>query len=261
MTFNALWWWIDRWRKSTAYTDMTLEQQGAYRNLLDEANLRGGAIPDDDRILSKACGDARAWKRVKGSVLSRFELHADGWHNPTLDEVLVKSQELSAKRAESGKQGAASRWNHGKPMANGMAKPMANGIANPMAKPCPPSPSPSPSPEKDLQPLRSEDLPVRARELSPSEAPELSERAARFTERYASLFARFRNGAKYHNRPHLDHMEAMGLVAIWDDTRLDELAEAFLTTNDAFCRNGSGTIAQFRSRASWCDAKLREKGL
>jgi len=88
---NALWWWIDRWRKSTAYTDMTLEEQGAYRNLLDEAHLRGGALPNDERILAKACGDALAWSRVRGPVLARFELRPDGWHNGTLDRVLAQS--------------------------------------------------------------------------------------------------------------------------------------------------------------------------
>ena len=96
---NALWWWIDRWRKSTAYMDMTLEEQGAYRNLLDEATLRGGALPNDDRILAKACGDARAWKRVRAAVLRRFTLQDDGLHNETLDSVLHQSERRREKQA------------------------------------------------------------------------------------------------------------------------------------------------------------------
>ncbi len=95
---RALWWWIDRWRKSTAYTDMTLEQQGAYRNLIDEATLRSGALPNDERILAKACGDARAWKRVKPAVMARFHLEMDGWHNETLDAVLRESQRRAEKQ-------------------------------------------------------------------------------------------------------------------------------------------------------------------
>jgi len=95
---NALWWWIDRWRKSTAYTDMTLEQQGAYRNLLDEGALRGGAIPNDEKVLAKASGDARRWKRLRGVVLARFELGEDGWHNHTLDTVLRESSRRRAKQ-------------------------------------------------------------------------------------------------------------------------------------------------------------------
>lgn len=96
---NALWWWVDRWRKSTAYMDMTLEEQGAYRNLLDEANLRGGAIPNDERILAKACGDATAWARVRPAVMARFELGPDGWHNRTLDDVLAESTRRAEKQA------------------------------------------------------------------------------------------------------------------------------------------------------------------
>jgi hypothetical protein len=101
-----------------------------------------------------------------------------------------------------------------------------------------------------------------ALELQPSEAGEaLADRAGRFCERYAELYTEHRHGARYHNKPSLDFVEALGLVETWDDARLEQLAVAFLTTDEAFCRNGSGTIAQFRSRASWCDTKLREAGL
>jgi uncharacterized protein YdaU (DUF1376 family) len=89
MKLNGLMWWIDRWRKSTAYTEMTLEQQAGYWNLLDEATLRGGPLPNDDRILARACGDVRRWKYIKPAILKRFTLGADGWRNETLDEVIA----------------------------------------------------------------------------------------------------------------------------------------------------------------------------
>jgi uncharacterized protein YdaU (DUF1376 family) len=98
MGLTALWWWIDRWRKSTAYTDLTLEEQGAYRNLLDEANLRGGAIPNVERILAKACGDATRWSAVRPAVMAHFSLEADGWHNETLDAVLKESMRRAHKQ-------------------------------------------------------------------------------------------------------------------------------------------------------------------
>jgi uncharacterized protein YdaU (DUF1376 family) len=91
MRLNALWWWIDRWRKSTAYTDMSLEAQAAYRNLIDEAQLRGGALPTDERILAKASGDATRWQEVREVVLARFVKRPDGYHNLTLDEVIAQS--------------------------------------------------------------------------------------------------------------------------------------------------------------------------
>ena len=96
---NGLWWWIDRWLKSTAYTDMTLEEQGAYRNLLDHATLRGGVLPDDDRILAKACGDVIAWARIRAKVLQHFEQRKDGLHNSTLDEVLQQSKRRAKNQA------------------------------------------------------------------------------------------------------------------------------------------------------------------
>jgi len=95
---RALWWWVDRWRKSTAFTDMTLEEQGAYRNLLDEACLRGGPLPNDERILAKACGDATRWHAIRAVVLARFSLHKDGWRNDTLDAVLHESTRRAIKQ-------------------------------------------------------------------------------------------------------------------------------------------------------------------
>jgi uncharacterized protein YdaU (DUF1376 family) len=54
---RAAWWWLDRWRKSSAYRDLTPEQKGMYRDLLDEVWLReGGVIPDDDRVLGLIVG-------------------------------------------------------------------------------------------------------------------------------------------------------------------------------------------------------------
>jgi len=91
-------WWIDRWRKSTAYTDMTLEEQGAYRNLLDEAALRGGSLPDDEKILAKSCGDVTAWPRVKTHVLLHFVLSKNRWRNRTLTGVLRESRRRAIKQ-------------------------------------------------------------------------------------------------------------------------------------------------------------------
>jgi uncharacterized protein YdaU (DUF1376 family) len=90
-----MWWWIDRWRKSSAYAAMTLEEQGAYRNLLDEAHLRGGLLSSDERVLAKACGDAHRWRRVRAKVLAHFTQTPEGWRHETLDAVLHESQRLA----------------------------------------------------------------------------------------------------------------------------------------------------------------------
>ena len=89
---TGLLWWIDRWRTSAAFREMTLEEQGAYRNLLDEAYLNGGLLPNDDRILAKACGDATRWPAVRDRVLAKFTLTPAGWLNETLSAVLHRSQ-------------------------------------------------------------------------------------------------------------------------------------------------------------------------
>lgn len=96
---HGLYWWIDRWRKSTAYTDMTVEAQGAYRNLLDEAWLRDGVLPKDERVLAKACGDPRIWHRVRAAVLPKFYETADGLRNETLDGVLHQSRRRAKNQA------------------------------------------------------------------------------------------------------------------------------------------------------------------
>lgn len=144
---RGLYWWIDRWRKSTAYTDLTLEQQGAYRNLLDEQTLRDGPIPDDERILAKACGDALAWPRVRDAVLARFERVDGGWINRTCAEVNAKGKDLRAKRSCAGAKGNRSRWGQRKlgerSIAKGIANPIAKGIAN--------ASSPDPDPDKDQE--------------------------------------------------------------------------------------------------------------
>jgi len=110
---TGLMWWIDRWRTSAAYSDMTLEEQGAYRNLLDEAALRGGALPDDPRVLAKACGDAERWPAVRTAVLRRFCLFEDGWHSATLDAVLDETARRIAERATWREQKAGQRGGQG----------------------------------------------------------------------------------------------------------------------------------------------------
>jgi len=119
---TGAWWWIDRWRKSTAYTDMTLAEQGAYRNLLDELWLRGGLLPLDERTLARACGDALEWAAVRDHVLAHFESTPDGYRNRTHDEVAEKSEELShaqavkgARRAAAAPRGPAGRFQPDQP--------------------------------------------------------------------------------------------------------------------------------------------------
>lgn len=102
---RAAWWWIDRWRQSTAYMDMNLKEQGAYRNLLDEVVLReDGIIPDAS--VARASGDAMAWEEVGPQVLKWMKRVPGGWTNETAMEVKAKSEELSKRQSEKAKK----RW-------------------------------------------------------------------------------------------------------------------------------------------------------
>lgn len=115
---------------------MTLEEQGAYRNLLDEASLRGGPLPNDERILGKACGDALRWRKVRQTVLGHFYLAPDGWRNETLDGVLKESE----KRAEKQRN---YRNNHGNGPGNGSGNGSSNADTNTTSNNArPPDPDP-----------------------------------------------------------------------------------------------------------------------
>ena len=96
---HAAWWWIDRWRKSSAYKDFTPEQKGMYRDLLDEVWLRKGhVIPDDDRILGLIVGDPARWKDLRETILSRFEHVENGWTHETALEVIHQAERRARKQ-------------------------------------------------------------------------------------------------------------------------------------------------------------------
>jgi uncharacterized protein YdaU (DUF1376 family) len=125
---RGLMWWIDRWRTSSAYICMNIEQQGLYRNLLDTIVMfNGKPIPNDDKALITASGgDAKAWKRSGAVVLRWMQPVAGGWTNDTAIKVMEEGLALSQARGLSGRTGASRRWHkawqtdgkpHGKPIA------------------------------------------------------------------------------------------------------------------------------------------------
>lgn len=116
---TGLWWWIDRWRTSEAFRHMTLEEQGAYRNLIDEASLNGGTLSKDERLLAKACGDALRWPELRGNVLKKFYMTPEGWRNTTLDAVLRESRLRAEKQARY-------RNGHGNARGNGRGNARGN---------------------------------------------------------------------------------------------------------------------------------------
>lgn len=90
------------------------------------------------------------------------------------------------------------------------------------------------------------------------DAEDLPSRAGDFIERYKALHVRLRKGAHYIGRPALDFQEALQLVGVYDDARLDKLAYVWLNTDHDFAQNGTRSLAKFRSMASWCEERLIE---
>lgn len=112
---------------------------------------------------------------------------------------------------------------------------------------------------------RSEEREIQPVPASLSSAPDpfadkaITERAGRFIERYQALYQQHRHGARYVVKPARDYAEAVTVCSTWDDdARLEKLATIFLTTDHHFAEEGSRTIGQFRSMASWCDGRLAE---
>lgn len=135
---RASWWWIDRWRSSPAYTGMTLAEQGAYRNLLDELWIRDGVLPKDDRVLARACGDPSEWEAVRAVVMAQFTESPDGYRNATHDEVAGESKRRAAKQKSY----------RDRRVTGGVTSNVAPNVTH----------SPSPSPSPDQEPEQSQEL-------------------------------------------------------------------------------------------------------
>jgi hypothetical protein len=85
---------------------------------------------------------------------------------------------------------------------------------------------------------------------------ELGERAARFLDTYAELYAKHRNGARLFRRRRLDWDDAVMLCRTWDDERLVKLTDIFLTTDDEWIAKTDRSFALFCTKATWCDDRL-----
>lgn len=99
--YSAYPWLIDRWRKSGAYLEMTPREQGMYRNLIDEAVLRGGVIPNDERLLSRACGDPLEWPDARDKVLRWFTPTPDGkgLENEVVTEIVAALEQTGLQKS------------------------------------------------------------------------------------------------------------------------------------------------------------------
>lgn len=132
---KAAWWWIDRWRTSSAYRKMSAEERGVYREFIDELWLHDGLLTLDEMELSRIAGGEKVFRRVKQKVLSFFVKTSEGYRNETHDEV----QRQSSLRSERQKR-----------YRNAKRNVTVGGDGNITASP---SPSPSKQPHYDEPPM------------------------------------------------------------------------------------------------------------
>lgn len=200
---HAAWWWIDRWRKSTAYTDMSAEEQGVYRNLLDELWIREGALPTSEKSLAKISGDFEAWPRVRKVVLARFYLADDGWRHTTHDEVMdqaiafrKRQQEKGKKRASTAKRGPGGTFQPNQPETSRTSSRDTSRTVQPDDQPETSLPSPitnhlSPITESDHRaPSKTDSVPAEP------VAPSRDNGIATVVDHYRTLHPRARPGKK-----------------------------------------------------------------
>lgn len=93
---RGVFWWVDRWRNSAAYVDMTAEEQALFRNLNDEVWLREDhVIPESS--LARASGFPDLWPRLGERVLKFMKKVDGGW---TIDDSLqvIRESEFRAER-------------------------------------------------------------------------------------------------------------------------------------------------------------------
>ena len=215
-----------------------------------------GTIPSDLLRLARLCEvPVRVFRHLWPGRAPCVQVRGGGLFNPRLERERKKQAAHRDERSDSGKRGAAKRWEShpaSEVASHALAITPVNGLAivQPMAKHSSSSSSSSSSSFKERAHVRA------------SDEDALSQRAGLFVrETYPALYEKFRNGAKYVGKPNLDYLEAMELCRTWDDARLAKIAQVFMTTDHEFAEKGSRTMAQFRSLASWCDSRLREHGL
>jgi uncharacterized protein YdaU (DUF1376 family) len=86
-------------------------EKGGYREALDCQWAIGG-LPADLEEFRRAIGaNAREWRLIWSKIEPKFPVDEDGLRrNPRLSREQARGDQLSAKRAELGRLGAAKRW-------------------------------------------------------------------------------------------------------------------------------------------------------
>jgi uncharacterized protein YdaU (DUF1376 family) len=267
----AEWFWTDRWMGSSAFL-LPMEARGIYREMLTQAWRRGGRLPNNYEAIQRAIGATKAeWRRCWPLVERFWTVDGADLVNETQLEIYAKAEGMNRRASEHGLTAAQARHKQMLEQCPSSARAPAQAVP----EQCPSSARAVPEHKPPISDLQSPEIfpTEQERSLSANEyarAEEsgnlmadkiLTKRAGKFLENYGNLYKKYRHGAPYLGKMHHDFQEALQLVHLYDDERLRKLVIVFLNADDEFCSNGTRTIAKFRSRASWCDECLRERGL
>lgn len=102
-------WFPHAFRKKTLH--LTLEQDGAYRRLIDEYMIQRGPLPDNDIALSRMLGvSVEHWQSIATVVLSFFERHSGKLVNSRCEDELRAQEQRDKRRSAVSKNAAVKRW-------------------------------------------------------------------------------------------------------------------------------------------------------
>jgi len=237
---------------------MSMQERGVYITLMSFCWIEG-TLPADTKRLARLCGmPAQQFNKLWKAIAPCFEvnpLNAERIIHPRLNKERVKQIIFRRRQSDKGRASSAARR---QPDTAPDTNRGSTAVQPAAAKPPEPDTNSSVC-SLHLQSSDSSQKNTRASEpfdSFQSSKPGNSERAGDFVERYKRLHVRLRKGAHYLGKPTFDFQEALQLVAVYDDARLDKLAYVWLNTDHEFATNGTRTIAKFRSMVSWCEERL-----
>jgi len=103
-------WYTADWRGSEAVAQMSLEEKGMYREMLDRC-WEVGSLPVEESLLRRLCGaSAWEWKRSWPRVSKQFFEREGRLHHLKVDEKRPDLETWHNGRKEAGRKGAEKRW-------------------------------------------------------------------------------------------------------------------------------------------------------
>lgn len=227
---------------------MSLQERGAYFTLIAVCWLEQ-SLPSDQATLARVLGvPLPAFKKLWPRLAPCFRDVDGRLVHPRLESEREKQAHNRRRAEDRGNKGASKRWSK-HDSAIEQASPIHHQTVDSDSSSSPISYLPTPVTKEHARVSAGSD---------PFTDGEITERAARFIERYEILYPKHRTGARYLVKPHRDYVAAVELCRTWPDDRLDKLAAIFLTTDHQFAASGSRTIPQFAALASWADGQLAE---